>query len=1713
MEKRKNQNNNVKSLFEFLQDFNALKTTTITNIKDEKEKKFYFKDLPADDTFLVVYNRNTTEKENEVNTGAIENENGERILSIRKPGFKECPPPPHSLKQWLLPRWDEYDRPIRVRSTFDRNTNLGDGMLEVRWKITGIETKADPWKKEASHPSASALKNKEPQKPIPKEKKAAKPPVPENKSNQERVPQYAFDVNDLAFEDMGDLDSILGGTQKKAEIPKKTESPKRTEALMRIATSSRTEPPKKTEDPDLFSPEIERSPAFGEQLIRQQEFVLKEIAPSRDTGADAVRFNQVPGLRKDLEEWAKQRLLWQEDEAHRAAVRNLFNQFFIIHQNVKQNSETVELVVANGFIKVKDQSEINYPILVKRVRITFDAKANRLDVLDADVPAELNTMLLTQVRDINTPSIQTIQKDLDTHNYHPLDHNEGCEFLKRAIHSLCPQSRFIKENEKEPDYRNDRIFLEDKPVLFLRKRPDGFDKFITKVIDDLDKTNFVPSSILTIAGRAAQEPEPEAQNEDTIEKKLAALGGEDPDILLAKPANKEQLQIAQQIERHNSVLVQGPPGTGKTHTIANLLGHFLAEGKSVLVTSYTKKALSVLKDKVPKDMQNLCVSMLDDTNQDMERSVEGIVEYLSGMDSNSQLERVEAKKKQRAAIIAKQASVRRKIFQLLHKEYESLVFEGKGLSPIEAAVYVHDEADKYKDVIPGAITIGASLPLSQGELIELYHSNLEISKGNEVDLDQDMPRPEELLQPELANRLLQRKKQLFEEIIQLSAKIPMTVTGNPDDFQFINPQNKKKIIFAKTGKNNVETLETYLHDLGKVDSWAVKIIADCQRGGGFAARWETLCTTIEQCYAELGKYYAFSVGNTVSLPSVDECSRLVEPLKKIKEELETSGSLGFFFKLKTSGCSDVLNKIKVNGHPIQNASECELVLAQINVQALRQQAELSWNQLMQFEGIPQYRELSASPEEKAVAYVKQIRRYLVWLDQDYNQLQELTEKAGLPVEDLLLYETGCSEEEKLNAYFGALSSLIPGLCAIQKCLIEMQDVETIFNVNGERLKVAAINGSTLFKRMANDWDHKNLALYAKKYEELGALYLKQAAFKRRQELLGKLAQVASGWASAIRVRSGVHAKETPPENLKEAWEWKQFKEMLEELDSQSLEELQNESARLSESYRQITTHLAADMAWLYLLQRRDADSSMQQDLMGWEQTVKKIGKGTGKRVPQLRAEARRLMARCQRSVPAWIMTIGTAMNTLDPATNKFDVIIVDEASQADITAIPILYLGKKVIIVGDDKQVSPSNIGLEIDKLQGLINAHLEGRVPNAMIYDGKTSLYDIGKQICRPLMLKEHFRCVPDIIGFSNTYFYEDKIKPLRDDSQCRLKPALVPIRVDGKRKGEAKTNEVEADMTVALIKAMESKTAYKDKTIGVISLLGSEQGELVNRRLLANNVDIVGHEIMCGNAAQFQGDERDVIILNMIDSNEKETPLAKSERAELKQRYNVAVSRAKDQVWILHSIDPDKDLQATDVRRDLLTYAYEPHGMAVKKVKIAQKADSPFEETVAEKLVLKNYQIVQQWPVGNYRIDMVVCDGDKKIALECDGDRWHSGEQKIQEDMERQTVLERLGWHFIRLRGSEYYRDPETAMARVIHDLTEYGIHPVKEKTRTSAASTALVDEIKRQACNMLKDVEKKSQTRDKAEETWPRKGYGWRQKPKGTAKQNVDMDTLFN
>ena len=122
-----------------------------------------------------------------------------------------------------------------------------------------------------------------------------------------------------------------------------------------------------------------------------------------------------------------------------------------------------------------------------------------------------------------------------------------------------------------------------------------------------------------------------------------------------------------------------------------------------------------------------------------------------------------------------------------------------------------------------------------------------------------------------------------------------------------------------------------------------------------------------------------------------------------------------------------------------------------------------------------------------------------------------------------------------------------------------------------------------------------------------------------------------------------------------------------------------------------------------------------------------------------------------------------------------------------------------------------------------------------------------------------------------------------------------------------------------------------------GPVSLLGKEQAIETQRlmREISPAHQLAAAKFLCGTAAQFQEHERDVVLISMVDSPKDGLDRMRQEDL-CRQRFNVAVSRAKDQLWVVHSLDPRRHLRPGDLRRRLIERVESP----TKKVRHIGKA-----------------------------------------------------------------------------------------------------------------------------------------------------------------------------
>ena len=432
---------------------------------------------------------------------------------------------------------------------------------------------------------------------------------------------------------------------------------------------------------------------------RTESFVdgINRIDEEGETYTEA--FSDDPERISASKAWGAQRKAWAIPEQIALRAMAVFETFYEIFSAIEKDAEQLELIVADGNLAWQTVSEhdgqvvINHPILLKRVELRFDPNKPEFTVHETDRESELYGGLFVDLAGVAPASIKKRQDELSLSGYHPLGWEDTGAFLKAFIQTVSPLKGEYTEESSSP---TNVPQLWRAPVLILRKRVSGIANAIDAIIDDIDKQEVFPPALGQITGTSDEG--------NWNSEGLGSSGGgnsngayecssetDSHDILLAKPSNDEQTQIIKRLQTSGSVLVQGPPGTGKTHTIGNIIGHLLAQGKSVLVTSHTTKALRVLRDKVPDVLQPLCVSVLGsdgEARKQLESSIGSITERLTRGSGAGLLAQAQQMSAERLKLLSKIRENGHKLRQALENEYRELTVNGKEYNPSEAARHV-----------------------------------------------------------------------------------------------------------------------------------------------------------------------------------------------------------------------------------------------------------------------------------------------------------------------------------------------------------------------------------------------------------------------------------------------------------------------------------------------------------------------------------------------------------------------------------------------------------------------------------------------------------------------------------------------------------------------------------------------------------------------------------------------------------------------------------------------------------------------------------------------------------------------------------------------------------------------------------------------------------------------------------------------------------------
>ncbi|MGB2898552.1 MAG: AAA domain-containing protein [Candidatus Acidiferrum sp.] len=1369
-----------------------------------------------------------------------------------------------------------------------------------------------------------------------------------------------------------------------------------------------------------------------------------------------ANFEDDPARLAALRRWKVAREEWAKNEKPARAAMKIFETLYALYGRIDREAERVELVLGDGILSwSRAEGSIYHPILLQRLQLQFSAAVPEFTLSEADHPVELYSALFQSMTDVDGRAIGRCREELEQEGFHPLINGATSGFLKRLVVQLSPRGELLEDRAPAGEAIDPRIGRD--PILFLRARTLGFAAAIEGILADLRTREDLPWSLLNIVGE--ESPVPDAREANSSG---GANDEADADVLLSKPANPEQIRIAKQLEEYGGVLVQGPPGTGKTHTIGNLIGHLLAQGKSVLVTSHTTKALRMVRNHIVPELRPLCVSVLEsdlDSRKQLESAVGSIAERLSRADAGS-LE-LESRKleSERREVLKKLDDVRNQLADARADEYRDIVIAGKTWAPADAARKVAQEKETL-GWIPGPVAAVAPVPLSPGELADLYRTNVSLSREDEAELAGHLPELHDLPGPEDFEASLSERTRLSMEDLDVRSDLWQSGTSqsSPDELETL----------AANLAQSVEPLS------GK-EKWKLAAVYAGKYGHGHREAWDQLVSFVRLVHREAANAQESFVKYGPQLSdnfALEDHERIAG---EILAHLENGGRLGSFALLTHKAWSQFIESAKVNKTKPRLPEHFQTLRKLARLKTFRQDLAGRWDRQMAPLGTPSSGEMGEEVEKTLMQFCDAIEDCLSWHEQTWLPLQQQLEDLGFRWEKFLAEQPAVvgADGELLRIGKAVAHSLLPILDSRFKKLRLLQLEVEHRDLKG-RLKLAArlAKSSKATSKLLAAVSDEDSGDYRYAYDRLLELKSRQADLDLRRALLTKLESAAPTWAGAIRNRTGVHGRGEPPRDPAAAWIWRQLNDELDRRAGVSLEALQSKSEKLREQLRRATVGLIDKRAWSSQAHR--TSSRQRQALVGWLDTIRRIGKGHGIRVSLLRAEAARKMSECRSAVPVWVMPLSRVVENFDPRITRFDVVIIDEASQSDVMALVALYLGKTVLVVGDHEQVSPSAVGQDLGIIQNLIFQYLSG-IPNADLYDGQISIYDLARQsFGGATCLVEHFRCVPEIVQFSNMISYDWRIKPLRDASRVRLRPHTIAYRVSGSSR-DGKINRQEALATASLLAAAIEQPEYKKNdagqptSFGVVSLVGDDQAleidYLLRGHLSPDRYEL--HRLLCGNAAQFQGDERDVIFISLVDTAQR-GPLSLRDQELFKQRFNVAASRARDQMWIVHSLNPNNDLKADDLRRQLIEHAQDPSRLMRALEEKEQRTQSAFEREVMKRLMAAGYRVAPHWRVGAFRIDLVVEGHGNRLAIECDGDRYHPLE-KLPEDMDRQSVLERMGWIFTRIRCTEFFRNPDRAMKPVFEKLQLLEISPDgadPDVAPAKRASADLIDRIIRRA-----------------------------------------------
>lgn len=1107
----------------------------------------------------------------------------------------------------------------------------------------------------------------------------------------------------------------------------------------------------------------------------------------------------------------------------------------------------------------------------------------------------------------------------------------------------------------------------------------------------------------------------------------------EPRFLFPLPYNQEQLEIARRLYSQDAVTVKGPPGTGKSHTIANLIAHFVSEGKSILVVSHNAKALSVLKDKLPKGIQDLAVSLVNDGkgNEGLKASVSAIIRHISQTYEESRIESLEG---QLSAMEHKYALLLSDMYRVVQANGERLALPNpqNGLpddrSAYEWAVYLNGEPAWEPVLLKDPL----DFKTDTGGIAERLQTMTVIAnqfQPGDFDLIhyhflQDHAFPE-----------VQQLRRIEVRLEEINAAIQLA------DYTRVNPA-----VADETFLQDYQQLNERWTALGKT-AFAMDLYRhkDFNREGLYRLLQDN-APLRQQVAAAEERLLPYDLDLT-PLHGIDP-DILYRQINQLIVRFGDHQQLGWMSRNLLDKQLRIFFACRVNYIAVSDLDQFRLIETAINRDRCLKQLQITCQNYLRRFG------LMAGDSLEVLKELDLLTGFVDALAEFNRALRE---------RDLPLLEPRDADFARQQQYVGGLREYA-----------EYRKIRAFLEETRERL-INHEQAHPLIFNIARALEYVNRGNYELYLSQYRDKRQRQPAAIRFDQLYKEVGRILPHTVLFIKDRSGAGVKLFPTvEDLEKDLFFARLQSFMDHVLSRTkgasglLQELQS----VKRGMERQTAELISYKAWF---NKSGSVSDLQKAaLNAWLNDLINIGKGFGKNTARNMASAIQNMQIAKEAVPIWIMPLETAISFFPEATpGQFDLLIIDEASQCDISSLNLVFRCKKCLIVGDENQtsVAADRRWFTIARTNELMDKYLISHQFKTQfdVNNKNNSIYTLSGVIYPNIVtLTEHFRCLPEIIGFSGEHIYNREIVPLKTATE---KPFGEPIGLV--RTGDDPASEEKPLIVRAVAETIEDYIRrYKEgdlkrlPTIGIITLDSSNQAhhhallrEIAAGELIKDYEDQL--ELLIGTSREFQGDERDVMLMTITASHtvrkEGENYSFRPPRAATTEEYmrifNVASSRARERSVLFHSIHPDAValMNPECYRKKLIDYYQlhaarfsEPAAVTASLPDLLEQVDTyggDFQASVCRFLFeqgLGDY-LHPQLEVGKYRIDFGLIAGNRKLAIECDGDRHAADLDRVREDIARQLILERAGWQFFRIQSTDWYYRREIVVQALLAWIRE--------------------------------------------------------------------------